>query len=148
MKKILIAFLFATSFCLTTNAQQDYFTAIGFKGGYPAFGALNVKHFLNTSNAVELTVGGGFNTIYVQGLYEIQKPLPEPAGLDWYFGFGPNIGIGQNVLVSASGLLGLDYTFEEIPLNIAIDTGPILNIVPAVGVNWGGGLAIRYVFRK
>ena len=145
MKRLLII-LFALFFGSEVNAQNSYSTVVGFKGGYPAYGALNLKHVLN-SNALELTLGGALNTLYIQGLLEYQKPLPEPSGLDWYVGIGPNLGIGNNFLVSASGLLGLDYTFQEIPLNIAIDSGPILNIVPAVGVNWGGGLAIRYVLK-
>ncbi len=52
---------------------------------------------------------------------------------------GPVIGI--------DGILGLEYTFDEIPLNLSLDILPSLNLIGSSG--WGGingALSIRYVF--
>ena len=46
------------------------------------------------------------------------------------------------------GIIGLEYTFNEIPLNLAIDWIPLINIAdyPAF---WGGGvgLSVRYAIK-
>ena len=46
-----------------------------------------------------------------------------------------------------NGLVGLEYTFEEVPINCSIDTGPFIFLSPYVNFAWGGGLAIRYAIR-
>lgn len=48
--KRLLYFIFV--FGLSSSAMsQNYNTAVGIKGGYPGFGALNLKHFTNSNNA-------------------------------------------------------------------------------------------------
>jgi hypothetical protein len=49
--------------------------------------------------------------------------------------------------LAPKALLGLEYNFEDIPLNISIDTGPYLFVSPKIGSIWGGGLALRYAIR-
>jgi hypothetical protein len=46
-----------------------------------------------------------------------------------------------------NGAMGLEYTFDEVPINCSLNTGPILFFSPNVTFNWGGGLAIRYAIR-
>ena len=43
--------------------------------------------------------------------------------------------------------LGLEYTFDEIPLNLSLDLLPSINLIGSTG--WGGingALSVRYVF--
>ncbi len=43
--------------------------------------------------------------------------------------------------------LGLEYCFEEIPLQLSLDWKPSFNLVPATGFGWQGlALGIRYLF--
>lgn len=144
MKKI---FLLAIIILSTNSFSQSYKTAIGLKGGYPSLGGLNLKKMLSSNTAAELSVGGYTGGLYFSGLFEIQKSLPEPTGLDWYIGAGPAVGFGTNALfLSANGVIGVDYTFQDLPLNIALDTGPVISLSP-IGFYWGGGLAVRYALK-
>ena len=157
MKKCL---LFSVLIFTLSAFGQQYKTSIGIKGGYPGFGSLNIKHFFGGSSAIEGSLGGGARHIWLQGLYERNKALDQ--GVEWYYGIGADIGFwtngyayynaGKNQSYTGAwggldGVLGLEYTFEDIPLNLAIDLGPSICLFPYVGLTWNGGLAIRYAFR-
>ncbi|MBM3159872.1 MAG: hypothetical protein FJZ66_00940 [Bacteroidetes bacterium] len=131
----------------TCSWSQQYKTAIGLKGGYPSLGGLAIKHFLKSGFAVEGTIGGSSEILLISALVDLQKALPEPIGLDWYAGVGPTIGVANGTyLFTANGVVGLDYTFQDFPLNLSIDTGPFLSL-STIGFGWGGGLAVRYAFK-
>ena len=156
MKKYFITLIIVFSFLITSNAQ-DYRTSLGIRGGLPV--GVTLKHFLNKSNAVEgilATRWGGFT---LTGLYEFERWTGEYPALNWYFGFGAHLGTwsqGYNprldesysgLVFGADGILGIEYTFDEIPLNLSLDILPSVNLVGYTG--WGGingALSIRYVF--
>lgn len=154
MKRILVLLVFIT--VSTFSYSQNYKTAIGIKGGYPGYGSLNGKHFLNSKTAIEGSIGGGTNTLWLQGLYELNFSLED--GLNWYAGGGANIGFysyknpfnnerTSNMILGLNGIVGLEYTFEDLPLNVALDTGPNLRIINSLGFGWGAGLAVRYAIK-
>ena len=162
MRKIIL--MMVLSILFTTSYAQEYQTAIGIKGGSFGWGggALNLKHFLGGTNAVELSIGGSANSLYVQGLYEWQNSTGWTPGLDWYIGLGASAGswcsnaLGGNwgnhkynsgFFIGADGIIGLDYTFSEIPLNIALDMGPHIGLINSMRFGWIGGFAIRYVLQ-
>ena len=81
--------------------------------------------------------------------------------MKWYFGVGGHIGFWNGdytnhywgepgttyTVVGIDGILGLEYSFSEIPINIGLDWKPAFNIVGYSG--WwadGGALSIRYIF--
>ena len=144
-------------FAVTTfSYSQNYKTAIGVKGGYPGYGSLNGKHFLNSKTAIEGSIGGGTNTLWLQGLYELNFSLEQ--GLNWYAGGGANVGFysfkntitnerTSNMILGLNGIVGIEYTFEDFPLNVALDTGPNLRIINSLGFGWGAGLAVRYAIK-
>lgn len=149
---ILLAIIASTSF----SFAQNYKTAIGIKGGYPGYGSLNAKHFLGSKNAIEGSIGGGANTLWLQGLYELNYTLED--GLNWYFGGGANVGFysfkntitnerTSNMILGINGVLGIEYTFEDFPLNVALDTGPNIRIINSFGFGWGAGIAVRYAIK-
>ncbi|MEY4141421.1 MAG: hypothetical protein RL110_792 [Bacteroidota bacterium] len=148
------AILFVFGACLCSMAfGQNYKTAIGIKGGYPGYGSISAKHFLGDVNAVELNVGTGLYGLTLQGLYEWNHQLPT-NGLSWYLGVGPNLGLqssqlnnGSTLFLSGSGLIGIEYTFNGLPINLALDSGPILQVIPNIGLGWGGGVAVRYTLK-
>jgi hypothetical protein len=123
MKKILFLAAFSIS---TFTFSQSYKTAIGLKGGYPSLGGINIS-----------------------GLFEIQKPLPELNGLYWYLGVGPTVGfVNETLLLTANGVLGIEYTFQDLPINIALDTGPVIQLIGNRNLfSWGGGIAVRYTLK-
>lgn len=95
-----------------------------------------------------MSVGGGRSYLWIQGLYEWNMELPT-SGLNWYVGVGPNIGLatGSAFYLGATGLAGIEYTFSDLPINVALDTGPALSVLPGITFGWGGGLAVRYTLR-
>jgi hypothetical protein len=150
MKKILFLAVISIS---TFTFSQSYKTAIGLKGGFPGFGSLNAKHYLKGSHAIEASIGGNLNFIWLQGIYEVNKSLPTD-GMNWYLGVGPSIGITNTngnttdgLYLMGTGLIGIEYTFQDLPINISLDTGPSIQIIPNAGFGWGGGLAVRYTLK-
>jgi hypothetical protein len=149
---ILLVIIASTSF----SYAQNYKTAVGIKGGYPGFGSLNGKHFLNSKTAIEGSIGGGSSTLWLQGLYELNFSLED--GLNWYAGGGANVGFysyknpfnnqrTSNMILGINGIVGIEYTFEDFPLNVALDTGPNIQIINSFGFGWGAGIAIRYAIK-
>ena len=138
-------------FLTTSFFSQNYKMALGFKGGYPGYGSLNAKKSISNSDYLEASIGGfgrypynvGFN---VQIDYERMQALEE--GFSFYYGGGVLLGLTSSfVHLAPKALLGLEYNFEDLPLNISIDTGPYLFVSPYIGFIWGGGLALRYAIR-
>jgi hypothetical protein len=69
-------------------------------------------------------------------------------GFSFYYGGGVLLGLTSSIFhLAPKALLGLEYNFEDLPLNISIDTGPYFFISPKIGFIWGGGLALRYAIR-
>ena len=50
-------------------------------------------------------------------------------------------------VIGIDGIIGLEYSFTEIPINVSIDWKPVLNIIGYSGF-WGdgGALSVRYMF--
>jgi hypothetical protein len=125
--------------------------ALGFKGGYPGYGTLNAKKSISKSDYLEASIGGFGRNSYSTGFhveidYERMQALED--GFSFYYGGGVLLGLTSSfVHLAPKALLGLEYNFEDLPLNISIDTGPYLFVSPKIGFIWGGGLALRYAIR-
>lgn len=153
MKKSLLLFITALSFSLVTKAQEQeqsgsYKDALGIRLGstVPAIkNGITYKHFIG-NNALEgiLSFGDG---VGVCGLYEIHKPL-STQNLQWLVGFGGYVGFTSSTSnVGAAGIIGLDYKFNQIPLNLTLDWKPELNIISKVGFEAAGiGFSARFTF--
>jgi len=149
---IIVLVLFLSSL----SHAQEYKTALGLRAGFP-YGA-TLKHFLNKTNALEGILAWKWNGIVVTGFYENEHWTGQYPALNWFWGFGAHVGFwdqGNNpylndytgVAIGADAIIGLEYTFDEIPLNLSLDILPTFNIIGNTG--WGGlngGLSIRYVF--
>ena len=156
MKKLIFTYLIAL--CLiSTSYAQDYKTGIGIRGGY--FNGLTVKHFIGTKTALEGILDSRWRGFEFTGLYEIHNQAFKTERLNWYFGFGGNVGFwnGDNTkwgtpgtnytVIGLDGILGLEYNFKDVPLNIGLDWKPTFNISGYSGF-WGdgGAISIRYIF--
>ena len=99
MKHVIL--FFSLFFSMSFFAQR-YTTSVGLRFANVGFTQLNGKHFLNEHNAVELSLGGNSNYVWVQGNYEWQQKLTEEV--DYYLGVGPGLGIvsGNPILVSSN----------------------------------------------
>ncbi len=151
MKKLLLFVAIAT-ITLTVKAQNEnsYKNAIGVRLGsqIPAVtSGVTYKRFLNNSKAIEgiLSFGDGFT---ICGLYQIHKPISAVENLQWFYGAGAYAGINNNFRdFGIAGIVGLNYKFVNIPLNITLDWKPELNLIEYVGFEASGlGISARFTF--
>jgi len=154
MRKILFSIVLVTGLTTAVNAQ-DYNTGIGLRAG-TGWG-ITLKHFVNSKNAFEgflYAYNNGFN---VTGLYEYHNRAFDVDNLRWYYGFGAHIGSynynenkhknENNFILGIDGILGIEYTFTEAPINIGLDWNPHLNLTGNSGFWPGfGAISIRYTF--
>lgn len=153
MKKVFLMLLAAIVFTSTTQAQEEeavtYKNAIGVRlsSSAPAVkSGITYKHFFG-SNAVEGILSFGDGLTSIAGLYEIHKPFAT-ENLQWLLGAGGYIGFGnKNTLLGVMGIIGVDYKFSTLPLNLTLDWKPELNIVSKVGFEGAGvGFSARFTF--
>ena len=152
-----ILLLVSIVFLLSASYGQDYRTSLGLRLGYPY--GLTVKHFLSKTNALEGILASSWGGFVVTGLYENEHWTGKYPGLNWFWGVGAHAGFwdaenNPNVddtytgsIIGADFILGLEYTFDEIPVNLSIDLLPTFNLIGYTG--WGGingAISVRYVF--
>jgi hypothetical protein len=164
-KLCMLFIMIGLGFATQAHSQNYYEKAVGLRLGWGL--GLTGKMFLNDKAAIEGIARyrgfGGFGVnwywLSIQGLYLIHNPLEEVTpGLQWYYGGGAYVGFYggdwnypgsdfSSTFVGISGALGLDYKFEDIPLNVSVDWIPSFQIVGGTGFTGeSGGLAARYTF--
>jgi hypothetical protein len=145
-----------------TAATTDYKTAVGIRLSNTApviSNAITVKHFLNQKTAIEGLISFGHDITSFGALAEFHKPFSTP-GLQWYYGAGGYLGFGKEYDVNkdrdvnttffgAQGVVGLDYKFANIPINISLDWKPELNFVSDINFEPAAiGFSARFTFGK
>ncbi|HNR19847.1 MAG TPA: hypothetical protein PKN75_03100 [Bacteroidia bacterium] len=157
MKRI---FIFSIALCaFVTVKAQDYKTAAGVRFG--ASNGITLKHFIKDDAALEGILAFRYRGFNFTGLYEKHFSNAFKVNrLNWYIGAGGNIGVidrdryrwydekdeGTALLLGIDGIIGIEYNFQEVPLNVSLDWKPMINLT---GVYfWGDevGLSIRYTF--
>lgn len=169
-------FIFAALSCAllcwpneTVSAQ----TAVGLRLGYPASISLKLRGdgaksaleaFVGYRSDRERFSGGtyGWTNITIGGLYQIHEPLElgDIDGLSIYYGGGAaaylwsyddGFGGGNdygNVSFGILGNAGVDYVFENIPVNISVDWMPSVFLGNGFNTGFGwsyGALSVRYI---
>jgi len=106
--------------------------------------AVSFKYFLNENSALEGLFS--FDPVTLGALYEFYRPLGAP-GLQWFFGGGGFVSFNNDDVFGALGIIGLDYKFQKIPLNISVDWKPELTLVNEVSFEASTvGLGVRFAF--
>ncbi len=155
---------------ISTSNAQAYKSAIGLRAGSPL--AATYKHFLNESSAVELFatyrsntarfvgVNYGWSWIGIGGSYLFHNPLEGIEGLTYFYGGGASVQFysydgsvyddEDNISFGIHGKIGLDYAFDDIPLNVSLDWAPTIYI-GGYGRGFGAGygaLSVRYILSR
>ena len=159
MKKLLLLCLTAgiVLFAQTDlKAQQTYKNAIG--GRLGTANGITYKTFMTGDRALDFILNfrsnNNYSTFRFTGLYEIHNDINNAPGLRWYYGPGATVGSRKykptddsDLLVSLDGVLGLDYKFDGVPINLALDWKPAIEITPNTEFDAEGfGLSIRFTF--
>lgn len=164
MKAILTSVLFSVClfFCATTLQGQVYQSAIGARLGYPL--SVSYKTFITPESALEGYVGFrnwvNYRWVSINGAYQQHFPIEGVDNLQWYLGAGGGIYFwnydvlknerNSQIGLGLQGYLGLDYTFDEVPLNLTIDWVPTIFLTgyrTGFGVSYGN-VGVRYVLAR
>jgi len=159
-KKQLLVVLALGAFFLTNSGHaQSYQTGAG-----PRFGGLisglAIKHFVSHTSALEGILSVARKSFIITALYEKQVPVDHSNTFKLYFGAGGHVGFFQDgggyyyskglythsSVLGIDGIVGLEYTFKDVPLNIAMDFKPFIDFVNGNTVYFDGGLSLRYTF--
>lgn len=155
MRKCILIFIMFMS-VVGLASGQEYKTGIGIRAGFSS--GLTIKHFTSNKAALEGLLTTRWQGFDITGLYEIHNQAFDVHHLNWYYGGGAHLGFynGNYVywgrsgaaytIVGIDGILGIEYTFDEIPINIGIDWKPALNLIGYTGIWSEGGISVRYVF--
>jgi hypothetical protein len=150
MKKLLFATLLFVTMGTLVNAQ-DYKTGVGLRLGWDQ--GLTIKHFIGSKPALEGILSARYRGFDVTGLFEVHNRAFDVDRLDWYFGggahvgfYGTNYGYGSGTFVGLTGILGLEYNFAEVPINLSLDWKPVFDFGYSHFIADGGALSIRYIF--
>lgn len=146
--------LFFCLFFTFSFFAQPYKKAVGLRFANIGYTQLNAKYFMAKENAVEISLGGNSNYVWIQGNYEWQQLLFDDV--DYYFGVGPGCGIvsGNPILgnsstsrfmFGANGVAGVEYKLPDYPFTFAFESGPYLQVIPSLRLGWNFGIAARYV---
>lgn len=162
MKKIIPASFLLALVILAENVQaQNYKTALGVRlssANAMQNNSISFKQFISDKTAIEALFTFG-DPLALGALLEIHKPL-NPDGLTWFYGGGGYLGFVKTVNTTtgkeksdpnfgAQGVIGLDYKFNNIPLNISLDWKPELNIVNDINFEPAAiGFTARFTFGK
>lgn len=160
MKKVMFFSLFIAAIAFTTTTSaQSYKTGIGVRlssSQAMVNNSISLKHFLNERSAIEALFSFG-DPLALGALYEVHKPF-STEGLQWFYGGGGYLGFVKSwnpnkqrnetdVNVGAQGVLGLDYKFVNLPLNLSLDWKPELNLVSDINFEPAAiGFTARFTF--
>jgi hypothetical protein len=135
MKRIsvlcLVAFIFLSGLQVS---GQDYRFGIGVRlsNATPTLNnSITGRYFITERSAIEGLVSFG-SRFGLGGLLEIYKPF-SVEGLRWFYGGGAYVGFEDgDTYLGPTGIIGLDYKFTNIPLNLSLDWKPELDIIPDI----------------
>lgn len=159
MKKSIFALLVACIAVAGSVNAQSYKTGLGVRLS-PADGYINnavtIKQFLGENKAIEALVSFG-DPFSIGALYEVHKPFAT-EGLTWFYGAGaylafvksynPNTAKNEtDPNFGGQGIIGLDYKFMNLPLNLSLDWKPELNLFNDINFEASTvGLSVRFTF--
>ena len=154
--KLFLVSLFILLFSHSISAQ-NYKNALGLRIGSPY--GITGKHFFSDKTALEGILSFGWGGFGLTGLMEIHNETNQVANLKWYYGFGGHVafwndhpnnpwnGGESDGAIGVDGILGLEYTFDDIPLNLSIDWIPSINLIGDIGfADFQLGISARYTF--
>ncbi|MBK9257053.1 MAG: hypothetical protein IPM42_16355 [Saprospiraceae bacterium] len=145
---MMIFFVSQNTFAQATG--DSYKTAVGVKF-YPT--GVTVKSFMGSNLAFEAIGYFWERGTRITGLFEYHYNLSSSGNLKWYIGPGAHVGFYKPAFydggtsVGLDGVLGLDYKFPGIPINISLDWQPSFEFGDYAGFsgNWGG-IGLRLAF--
>jgi hypothetical protein len=152
MRKLLLVISIGfVSASINHLSAQDYKWGLGLRLSTPSptiSSSVSVKYFITDNGAIEGLVSFG-SRFGIGGLYEVHRLIGGMPNLNWFFGGGAYIGFQYNLVYTGpTGIIGMDYKFDNAPVNISLDWKPELDISPAINfVPDAFALSIRFTLK-
>ena len=140
MKKsglILALFLMVSVAFAQRGNQKWYLHAVGVSTGNSIYNfmpilGMSYDRFVSNQNSIELILSSDLATgTEITGYYKYIKSIPGvPASVRWYCGVGIHAAKWDATgnTGGPDGLLGIGYTFDQLPFNATFDWRPSVNI--------------------
>lgn len=159
MKKSIFPLLLAVIAIASDTKAQSYKTGLGVRlssSNALQSNSISLKQFLSETSALEVLFTFG-DPLALGAIYQKHSPL-SVAGMRWFYGAGGYLAFvksfnptsGKQTTdpnIGAQGVVGLDYTFSGLPLNLSLDWKPELNLVDQIHFEPGAiGLTARFTF--
>lgn len=130
-------------------SAQDYKVGVGIRlsNATPTLSnAVTVKYNMTQQHSLEGIISFG-TRFGIGGLYEINK-MTTVQGLNWFYGGGAYVGFQDgDTYLGPTGIIGLDYKFPNVPLNLSLDWKPELDFIPSINfVPDAFGFSARFTF--
>ena len=137
---------------LSLNAYGKGNLGLGVILGEPT--GISAKFWTSNSTALCFAAGWsleGTEFLHLQGDFILHKfnMIPvEKGSLPLYFGIGGRFLIreGLDDMIGVRVPAGLDYMFEDAPIDIFLEIVPVMNLIPDTDFDIAGGIGIRYFF--
>lgn len=149
-------------------SAQPYKFAIGIRGDWSNFDAdlaeISTNYFFMKNESIETNFGFGRRYGWIEARYlhhGILRHIHFKNDVLWYLGGGADLGYWNKnydnyyskqthtgYWFGITPVLGATYTFDRIPICIAMDTGPSLRLQPRLMLGFIVGFSVRYAFRK
>lgn len=161
MNKIIVAVI-AFLCCLQLQAQSvevtsgsSYKQALGIK--FPLGISATYKKFVTNNNSFEAVATFWKKGFRAAAFYEFNfYSFEDVPNLSWFVGPGVHAGawreeyskIFDNKLdIGIDGIIGFDYKFDNVPINVSVDWQPAVTVVGSAGFTPSyGGIGVRYTF--
>ena len=155
MKYVFLLAITLTGFAINTSAQNDvtgpaYRLGLGVRlsNSSPTLNnSITGKYFVTDRSAVEGIISFG-SRFGLGALLEIHKPT-NIEGLKWFYGAGGYVGFESgDTYIGPTGILGIDYKFTNVPINLSLDWKPELDIIPDINfVPDAFALSVRFTLK-
>jgi hypothetical protein len=155
MKSTVLLLLLMAGFVVNAWAQTEvpspaYRFALGVRlsNSTPTLNnSITGKYFVTDRSAVEGLISFG-SRFGMGALLEIHKPT-NVEGLRWFYGGGAFVGFENgDTYLGPTGVLGLDYKFTNVPINLSLDWKPELNFIPDIDfVPDAFALSVRFALK-
>lgn len=154
MKNLLVVILLSVFTTLAVSSDlhaqdHDRNTGIGFIIGEPT--GLSLKSWTSSINAFDLGLAwsiGRYDAINIHGDYLWHRfGVFEDLDQGWlpvYYGIGGRIVLAENDAVLGARIpVGINYLFEETPIDLFFEIAPVVNLVPSTDFDVNGGVGVR-----
>ncbi len=114
---------------------------------------ISFKQWLSERNAIDAAAAWSFgntSAFHVHMDYLYHGPLGadmEPGGMLYYVGIGGRFKATEgDSRIGVRIPLGLNYVFDNTPIDLFFEIAPILDLVPETEFRMNGSLGLRYFF--